>query len=250
MFDPQSVYPWTRDAAAEAAQAKFHDAMPGRAWNDEWLTKSVRFRPDDRSTLGRNNLMLKQIKAFFGTVPEDLDEFILASQITQAEAMKFFIDFWRQQKGPRQGIIWWNLRDGWPIVSDAIVDYYNNKKLAFQYIQRAQRNVQAICCEAVGGQHEVMVVNDTLRAVEGRVAIRKAGSAANLLENTFSVEANGKTRVGALAHPAQNEIWLLDWSVEGAGSFASHYLAVTAPVLLAQYTEWMKSTGLLRDFQK
>jgi len=250
MFDPECVHPWVRDAAAEAAQAKFHDAMPGHAWNDEWLTKSVRFRPDDRSTRGRNNLMLKQIKAFFGTIPEDLDEFILASQITQAEAMKFFIDFWRQQKGPRQGIIWWNLRDGWPIVSDAVVDYYNNKKLAFQYILRAQRNVQAICCEAVDGQHSVLVVNDTLRPAHGCLQIRRAGSGDKLLETAFTVGPNGKSAVGALPHPAHNEIWLLDWSVEGAGSFASHYLAVSVPVLLAQYTDLMKSTGLLRDFQE
>jgi beta-mannosidase len=244
MFDAESVYPWTQDAAAEAAQAGAHDAMAGRTWNDEWLTKSVRFRPDDRSTRGRNNLMLKQIKAFFGTAPEDLDEFILASQITQAEAMKFFVDFWRQQKGPRQGIIWWNLRDGWPILSDAVVDYYNNRKLAFQYIQHAQRNVQAICCEAVDGQHAVVVVNDTLRAVEGRVEIRKAGSTAKLLEKAFRVEANGKARVGALAHPAEDELWLLDWSVEGAGAHGSHYLAVTAPIKLAQYKEWMKELGV------
>jgi beta-mannosidase len=243
MFDAESVFPWTRDVAAEAAQAGAHDAMPGWAWNDEWLTKSVRFRPDDRSTRGRNNLMLKQIKAFFGAVPGNLDEFILASQITQAEAMKFFVDYWRQQKGPREGIIWWNLRDGWPIISDAVVDYYNNRKMAFQYIQHAQRNVQAICCEAVDGQHDVVVVNDTRRAVEGRVAIRKAGGTAKLLENAFSVEANGKTRVGALAHPAQDELWLLDWTVEGAGTHGSHYLAVTAPIKLAQYKEWMKELG-------
>lgn len=248
MFDPKFVYPWVKDAPPEAAMQQGHDSMPGRLWNDQWLTKSVRFRPGDRSTHGRNNLMLKQVMAFFGAVPDDLDEFILASQITQAEAMKFFIDFWRQQKGPRRGIIWWNLRDGWPIISDGLVDYYNARKLAFQYIQRAQRDVQAICCEPVEGKHAVVVINDTLRAVKGRVAVRQAGSAEKLLEAEFSVEPNGKTHVGAIPHPAAQELWLIDWSVEGpgqgTGAFASHYLAVTAPIELAQYKVWMKRLNL------
>jgi hypothetical protein len=44
------------------------------------------------------------------------------------------------------------------------------------------------------------------------------------------------------------ELWLIDWSVEGprqgSGAFASHYLAVTAPIELAQYKEWMKLLNL------
>jgi beta-mannosidase len=234
MFDPEFVPPW----------------ISGHEWNDQWLTKSVRFRPDSKSTEGRNDLMIKQVAAFFGSVPNDLDEFILASQICQAEALKFFIELWRQQKGPRRGILWWNLRDGWPILSDAVVDYYNTRKLAFHYIQRAQRDVQAICCEAQDGQHPIVVVNDTLRPVQGRLEMRRAGTAAKLLETSFTVEPNGKSAVGALPHPAQDEIWLLDWSVEGAGSFASHYLAVSGPVVLAQYKDLMKSTGLLQSLQK
>lgn len=248
MFDAEFVYPWVKGQVADEEQAQARDAMPGRVWNDQWLTKSVRFRPSDRTTRGRDNLMLKQVKAFFGEVPEDLDDFILASQITQGEAMKFFIDFWRQQKGPRQGIIWWNLRDGWPIISDGIVDYYNTRKLAFQYIQRAQRDVQAICCEASEGQHAIVVVNDTMRTARGKVAVRRAGGTGKLLETEFTVEANGKAQVGGVAHPAGQELWLVDWSVEGPGqgmgSYASHYLAVTAPIELAQYKEWLKFLDL------
>jgi beta-mannosidase len=229
MFDPEFVRPWVKD----------HE------WNDQWLTKSVRFRPDAKSTLGRNDLMLKQITAFFGSVPSDLDEFILASQICQAEAHKFWIEFWRQQKGPRRGILWWNLRDGWPILSDGVVDFYNTKKLAFHYIQRVQRDVQAICCESVDGQHPIMVVNDTLRQVQGHLEVRRAGSTAKLLETSFDVQPNGKSNVGALPHPTQAEMWQLDWSTDGLGSSTSHYLATSGTVSLAQYKMWVSMMGLL-----
>jgi beta-mannosidase len=52
---------------------------------------------------------------------------VLASQISQAEADKFFIELSRMRKWQRTGILWWNLRDGWPIISDAVVDYYGRK---------------------------------------------------------------------------------------------------------------------------
>jgi beta-mannosidase len=179
MMDPECVKPWIK----------------GHEWNEQWLTKSCRSTPDDKTTLGRNDLMINQVKAFFGACPDDLDEFILASQITQAEAMKFFVEMFRQQKGTKQGILWWNIRDGWPILSDAVVDYYYDKKLAFHYIERAQRDVQAICCEEAQGKHAVVVVNDTLKPARGRLEITRAGDSAKLLQVSFDVEPNAPATI-------------------------------------------------------
>ena len=35
--------------------------------------------------------------------------------------------------GAPAGILWWNVLDGWPQFSDAVVDYYFGKKLAYHY---------------------------------------------------------------------------------------------------------------------
>ncbi len=40
----------------------------------------------------RIELMANQIRELFGVIPDDLDAFALASQISQAEAKKFFIE--------------------------------------------------------------------------------------------------------------------------------------------------------------
>lgn len=45
----------------------------------------------------------------------------MASQIAQAEALKFLIERVRIMKWYTGGIIWWNVIDGWPQFSDAIV---------------------------------------------------------------------------------------------------------------------------------
>lgn len=223
MFDASSVYPWTKD----------HE------WNDEWLTKSVRFHPLATNTAGRNDLMLKQVRALFGAVPDKLDDFVLASQITQAEAMKFFVEFWRHDKGQRWGILWWNLRDGWPLISDAVVDYYDRPKLAYQYLLRVQRDVQAICDEAVAGRHPITVVNDTREPARGHLALRKAGSGAVLYESDFDIAANGKVDLGSIPHPDQAEMWLIEWSWNGRPAVTSHYLAAAAPISLEQYRQWL-----------
>jgi len=228
MMDPQFVSPWARD----------------HTWNDEWLTKSVRAQPLDTGTRGRNDFMLKQIRAFMGEVPESLDGFILASQVTQAEAMKFFVEFWRQQKGRRWGILWWNLRDGWPIISDAVVDYYNRPKLAYSYIREVQRDVQAICGEAEQGRHPVVVVNDTLKPVNGKVRVLDLDENAALLEEAFAAPPNGRVQVGSIAHPDKPEMWRLEWDLADGGHYASHYLAVNGVVKFSQYREWMNKLGI------
>ena len=93
-----------------------------------------------------------------GEQPKDLDRFIFASQAVQAEAMKFFIELWRMDKFNKTGIIWWNLRDGWPLISDAVVDYYNSKKLAYYYIRQVQKNACVMVGEILEKQYSLLLL--------------------------------------------------------------------------------------------
>ncbi len=109
--------------------------------NDEWQVHAVYHWQHHAIERDRIRLMANQIGELFGEIPPDLPTFALASQITQAEAKKYFIESTRLRKWQTSGILWWNLLDGWPQFSDAIVDYYFGKKLAYHYIRRAQRPV-------------------------------------------------------------------------------------------------------------
>ena len=81
--------------------------------NDEWLTHAAcTDRLGQESPYAyRIKLMADQIRELFGFEPDNLDDFIAASQISQAEADKFFIEMVRQRKGEMSGILWWNLMD-------------------------------------------------------------------------------------------------------------------------------------------
>ena len=98
----------------------------------------------------------------------DLNDFALASQLSQAEAMKFFVERFRSQRGRRTGLIWWNIIDGWPQFSDAVVDYYGAKKLAFYSIAAASRPLQLMVDE----EGRLLALNDTADSAELSFTVR------------------------------------------------------------------------------
>ncbi len=229
MFDPEYVYPWIRKGV----------------WNDQWQTKAVRCHPYSTMTDDRNNLMIRQVYALFGDTLQDLDQFIFASQVVQAEAMKYFVERWRMAKFSKTGIIWWNLRDGWPIISDAVVDYYNSKKLAYYYIRQVQYNQCVMIGDAENGSHPVVAVNDTREAKSGSVVVRDADSGKILLSESFDIPVNGKVQVGLIPENDGQAMWLIE-SVIGGEKYTNHYLKGKAPFKLDDYQRWFKRIDVKR----
>ena len=223
MMSPDAVYPWTGDFQ----------------WNDEWLTKSVRRFPGLGNTHERNDLMLNQVRIVFGSVPTQLEDFIFASQSVQAEAMKFFVERWRGRKfAGSDGIIWWNLRDGWPIISDAVTDYYNSKKMAYYYIRNAQRDVCCMVCET-GDERRLMVVNDTPNDQSGTVRLTDRATGGLVYEGAFNVKANAAEMIAILPPVEGQGVYLIEYSVGGT-MFLNHYLYGKPPYRLEDYKGWME----------
>ncbi|MDR2041899.1 MAG: glycoside hydrolase family 2 [Tannerella sp.] len=224
MFTPDNVYPWKKGAFE---------------WNDEWQTKASRYHQYSDITLGRNNLMINQIRELFGQVPTDLDKFIFASQTVQAEAMKYFVEFWRAGKFYRTGILWWNLRDGWPMVSDAVTDYYNGKKMAYYYIRRVQGDACVMIGDARERNHPVVAVNDTRTEKRGTVTVRDLDTRETLFSGKFVIPSNGKTTVGYIPQTPAQGMWLIEYTIDDQKR-TNHYLAGQAPFRLQDYERWYK----------
>lgn len=229
MFTSDAVNPWLGNKVG--------------LWNDEWMTKAVRIFPHTPKQGGRNDLMTNQVKILFGSVPEKLDDFILASQSVQAEAMKFFVEMWRGDKPERSGIIWWNIRDGWPILSDAVTDYYNSKKLAFYFLKNVQHNVCLFINDAKEGHHPLVAVNDTRMTAKGNVEVTDVASGVLIFSGNFEIEANGRTEISSLPERDGQGILLIRYVIDGK-SYANHYLYGKPPFKLADYIENLKRTNI------
>lgn len=243
MMTPGHVYPWVTGTAPgdEVAVTGTGTEMSANlVWNEEWQCKATRSHPNSETNKERNNLMVNQVREVFGVCPTKLEDFVTASQIVQAEAKKYFIEFWRMNKGERNGILWWNLRDGWPIISDAIVDYYGEKKLAYTYIKKVQTDVCVMVGDVREGNegHPVVIVNDTRDQKHVEVVITDKTSGRNIFSSQADVEANGILKLDELPGVGKNELWLIEYRVDGQ-TYTNHYLAYTAPMDFATYKSWL-----------
>jgi beta-mannosidase len=211
--------------------------------NEDWLTHAVRPQPASTRYNYRIPLMAHQIGVLFGSVPDELDDFILASQISQTEALKFFIEMFRLRKGRRTGLLWWNIRDGWPQISDAIVDFYGARKIAYEVVKRLQSDVLVMLGEPDGGLQEIVAVNETAAVVTIDVAISVRGTP--LFKSPgVEVPANGRVLLGML--PAHQSFALLDITWVGSRIEGhNHYVGGPRPFDLKRLVSAYR--GILGD---
>ena len=175
MMTPANVYPWP------------DPANPFR-FNDEWNCKAVTSWPEQLNGMGngRNCLMPNQVKNFFGSISTNLEEFADQSQFAQAEALHYWIALSRARKGRTWGMLWWNLRDGWPVISDGVVDYYYGKKRAYNVIKSIQQPQLATLVD----YGRLVAVNDRLHPVKGRVKATDLATGKVVYDAIAEVPAN------------------------------------------------------------
>ena len=217
---------------------------PEKVWpyreNSEWILHSS----DQSGNDARVMLMEKQVRQLFGEVPTDPEEYILASQISQAEAKKYFIERIRVGRPHRTGVIWWNLLDGWPQMSDAVVDYYYEKKLAYDYIKRSQALFTVAADEIASWGLTLYACNDTLAERQGHLVVRDALSDEILCECDFVALKNASTPIAKIpVYYSEQKVLFFEWTVDGERGF-NHYLCGHPPISFERYRrvlEKMKS---------
>ena len=190
---------------------------PEQVWpwqdNDEWQVHAVYHWNHHAIDRDRIQLMANQVRELFGCIPEDLETFALASQITQAEAKKFFIESTRARKWGTSGLLWWNVIDGWPQFSDAVVDYYFGKKLAYHYIWRSQRPVLVMLGEPGSGKYlPVIACNDTRQPAEVRFRVWDAESGETVAEGNIHLPPNQTWQAARIrTHASDQRLFLIEW---------------------------------------
>ncbi|MBN2852665.1 MAG: glycoside hydrolase family 2 [Clostridia bacterium] len=193
--------------------------------NREWQLHATAPMPDkdDRYNF-RIQLMANQIKVLFGVVPDNLEDFSYASQVSQAEAMKFFIEHFRSRKWRKTGIIWWNLIDGWPQFSDAVVDYYFDKKLAYSFIKNSQKQILVMIGEENNHKHDILICNDS--KINEKVTIRIEDENMNMVFDQTCYSLNDEViKVGEI-DSAENEkhLYKINYEINHV-QHVNHYLA-------------------------
>lgn len=214
--------------------------------NDAWILHATSPETDENSQFAyRIKIMHEQLDILFGgTVPDELYDFCLASQISQAEAVKYFIERFRVNKGEKHGIIWWNLLDGWPQFSDAVIDYYGKKKLAFPVIKRSQLPVCLFCDEPQNGEVDLCVGNERRREVSVHFTVSDVATGKTLFIGNGVSPANSTAFIKSIPLPSDRGMLLLEFECDGE-SFKNHYLYGEAPFDYHEVVELYKKAGIL-----
>lgn len=203
--------------------------------NPQWNFHST----DQNNSDFRTRLMPAQVKVLFGEIPDNIDEFVAASQISQAEGNKFFIERVRSDMEHMGGILWWNLLDGWPQMSDAVVDYYFEKKLSYHYIKRISKPFILL----VNENGDLVSSNMTFEEKKGSCSVTDVESGKFLFEGEFSTAPNSNENICRLDFDKDTKgMVVIKWECDGKKGLNT-YLYGKPAYSLSKYKEWIKKSG-------
>ena len=230
---------------------------PSKLWpwkdNKSWLAHAVCMELESRRPDGflesayRIALMASHLDVLFGdTVPDGLESFALASQISQAEACKYFIERFRSGKGLRTGIIWWNLLDGWPQFSDAVVDYYYCRKLAYFVIKRCQTPLCLMFRDpaSIEGKLELCAVNESMQPKSVSYTVKNVETDEILVYGFTTIGGNSQHIIECFDNIKEQTMLLIEYTVDGV-SYKNHYLTGEPTYNFEKVVGWYKKAEIL-----
>ena len=103
--------------------------------------------------------------------PNSFDKLIYASQLLQADAIRYGVEHWRRNRGACMGAVVWQLNDCWPVASWAGIDYFGRWK-ALHYAEKRFFAPVLLSCEEEGTLSQKTNVNSELRPEDVKKSIR------------------------------------------------------------------------------
>lgn len=191
--------------------------------NEEWYFHSTH----NMLANSRISMMNKQIIQLVGFLPDNLDDFVVISQFSQAEAKKFFVERMRIRRPHSSGIIWWNMLDGWPQVSDAVVDFYYDKKLAYYWIKKSQQPFCIMLNEINSWGCAIVASNCTLENKSGTYKVYDAETGETVAGGKFSLEANkNAAEIGKVpVFYCDQKLFIIEWTLDDGTKGTNHYVS-------------------------
>ena len=210
--------------------------------NDMWLYHAASPELTDSPYTYRIALMSGQIRHVFSQEPQDLDTYARMSQICQAEAKKYFVESFRSHKGVRTGLIWWNIMDNWPQFSDAVVDYYFCKKLAYFYIRRSQQPL-CLMMDDNSGELVLYAVNDEQQAQEISFRVWDVDTDETLAVGKSTVAADASAPLQIIRDDGKIHFYAIEWENAAGEKGKNHYLQGKPTYDFAWYMRCLKKLG-------
>ena len=135
-------------------------------------------------------------------LPENIDDYIHYSMLTQAEGLKYGVEHYRRNKYMTSGTLIWQLNDCWPGTSWSLIDYEGLPKASYYYAKRFFAPV--LLTADIDSDEDfvhIYVVNDLLSDYEDTLIVMLYGLDGEVIDKqSIPVQArkNASTKVGAV----------------------------------------------------
>ena len=132
---------------------------------DQYDFNSPCMENHQKNFAGNQKIMDYMDKRF--SIPQEFEHQIILSQITQAEAIEYGVEYWRQNRSEYHcmGSLYWQLNDCWPVASWSSLDYYGRWKALHYFAKRFFQPLFASVRED-HNQIEFWVTNDLKKSCE------------------------------------------------------------------------------------
>ncbi len=156
--------------------------------------------------------------------PFSLEKLVYASQLLQAEAIKYGVEHLRRNRGRCMGALYWQLNDCWPVASWSSVDGNGRYKALHYEAKRFFEPIHISCvetgeyttrkditderCYGYETKAQIFVNNDTMYEITGIVAWKLCSADGKILAN-----GEQKLSVGAFSYASLEEIDFLKTDV-------------------------------------
>lgn len=115
--------------------------------------------------------------------PKDFDSLLYASQLIQAEGLRYGVEHWRRSRGRCMGSIYWQLNDCWPVASWASIDYFGRWKALHYTAKKFFAPILVSACEE-GTHVSIHVSNESLVKVSGKLTWALMDVKSNIIQKT------------------------------------------------------------------
>ena len=112
---------------------------------DDWNLFSYIMEKHQRN-YGANGTIMNYMQQTY-RYPGDFDTVIYASQLLQADAIRYGVEHFRRNRGRCMGAVYWQLNDCWPVISWSSIDYTGRWKALHYYAKRFFAPVMISCQE-------------------------------------------------------------------------------------------------------
>lgn len=125
--------------------------------------------------------------------PNSFEDLVYASQLLQADAIKYGVEHFRRCRGVCMGSLYWQFNDSWPVASWSSVDYYGRYK-ALHY---AAKRFYAPVAMGLFLENDILCVNisnETMSEFNGKIVVKVCDSLLNVKSySTHEVKVDSLT---------------------------------------------------------